>query len=371
MEGLIDCFQRAVHTATAGSLLPVCDWSEWVFKPQKGRKDNTYASSTVLSTAHRYMNSTGLKVDIPAWTHTLIHTVHSDPLCPPQITDMKCVSGWLHVTFHSDDTGNTQEGVFIKPVGVFETCFSEKFGTPRQSMYSLDARGTIHLYNHISPDSLLGITTFSHIWVLFLFHEAQGSLQAKVRPPRLDGVKQGVFATRTPHRPNPIGMSVLRVLEVTERLIRVSGVDVITGTPVLDIKPYHPADLVPDAQFPAYIHIPLDLLQVLYRPEAEHTIRSLCSSGKLTHYGPTDDIIPIISSILAQDPSTIHSKSTRPTEEIAGLSFDTLDIVYIRKPPVVEVVEATWVQERREGRGELRTERWMKEVMQRIDGFNQ
>lgn len=323
------------------------------------------ASSTVLSTVHRYMHATGLKADINAWTNSLVDIARKDANFPETICDIQCASGYLVVSVN-DQTETTSTAVSLQPIGEFETCFPEKFGTPRQSQYAIDARGIIRLHPHISPDSLLGLESFSHVWVLFLFHEAQGSLQAKVRPPRLDGAKQGVFATRTPHRPNPIGMSVLRLLGVEGREIRVTGVDVITGTPVLDIKPYHPADLVPGAGFPEYISTPLDLLEVVYRPEAEATIRQLCATGKLVYYQSKDDIIPVISSILAQDPASLHSKTCRPGLEVSGLSFDTLDLVYLRRPPVVEVVEVQHNPQRK-GRGELRTRAWLEGVRKRLE----
>lgn len=369
IEELIGCFKRAVNSATEGGIMPICVWSEWEFKAQTGKKAGDWVSSTVLSTVHRYMHASGLKADIAAWTTALIDIAKRDPQFPAGISDLKCASGYLVVFAEAvsrPDTAQTTT-ISMQPIGEFDTCFPEKFGTPRQSQYAIDARGTIRLYSHISPDSLLGIETFSHIWVLFLFHEAQGSLQAKVRPPRLDGLKQGVFATRTPHRPNPIGMSVLRVIGIEGGEIKVTGVDVITGTPVLDIKPYHPADMVPGACFPEYISTPLDLLQVIYRPEAECAIRDLCAAGKLVHYQSTDDIIPILTSILAQDPASVHSKTCRPDLEISGLSFDTLDIVYMRRPPVVEIVEVQW-NPMRKGRGELRTQAWLENVRKRL-GF--
>jgi len=363
---LVSCFQRAVTSATQAEVIPACVWSEWVFKPQTGKRAGDWVSSTVLSTVHRYMHTTGLKADITVWTNSLIDIARKDAHLPETIRDLQCASGYLVVCTEVGSRPETgQTAVSLQPIGEFETCFSEKFGTPRQSQYAIDARGTIRLHPHISPDSLLGLEHFSHIWVLFLFHEAQGSLQAKVRPPRLDGLKQGVFATRTPHRPNPIGMSVLRLLAIEEREVRVTGVDVITGTPVLDIKPYHPADLVPGAGFPDYISTPLDLLEVVYRPEAETTIRELCATGKLVHYQPGNDIIPIITSILAQDPASVHSKTCRPGLEISGLSFDTLDLVYLRRPPVVEVVEAQYNPQRK-GRGELRTRAWLEDVRKRL-----
>ncbi len=150
--------------------------------------------------------------------------------------------------------------IAMNPIGVIQTCFTEKFGVPRQSLMVKSARGVIRLdreYSH--PDTLLHLEGFSHLWVIYLFHKGQNeNHQAKwtntIQPPRIDAPKRvGVFASRSPHRPNPIGMSVVR-LESIRKIhsggieIEVSGVDILDGTPVLDIKPYVPyADCVTDA----------------------------------------------------------------------------------------------------------------------------
>lgn len=150
------------------------------------------------------------------------------------------------------------------------------------------------------------------MWVVFLFHEAVGSEQTKVRPPRLGGEKRGVFATRSPHRPNPIGMSVFRLLRISGRDLIVSGVDVITGTPVLDIKPYHPADSIPAAVYAPYINTPLDLLTVSFRPEARSQLEEALEQGKLAFYAPGENVVGVLESILAQDSATVYSKEQRP-----------------------------------------------------------
>ena len=143
----------------------------------------------------------------------------------------------------------------VEPIGYIKTDFKEKFGIPRQSGRVPELKGEIiFLPKYRSPDSLRGIEGFSHLWILFDFslsHREEWS--PTVRPPRLGGNERvGVFASRSPFRPNSIGLSVVRLegIRRTEEhgdTLLVSGVDMIDGTPILDIKPYLLSDSVPDA----------------------------------------------------------------------------------------------------------------------------
>jgi tRNA-Thr(GGU) m(6)t(6)A37 methyltransferase TsaA len=150
--------------------------------------------------------------------------------------------------------------ITFSPIGVLETCYLEKFGVPRQSLMVSSARGVIRFKKEFSsPECFLHLDGFSHLWVIYVFHKAQnenhpGAWSPTIAPPRLEApAKVGVFASRSPHRPNPIGLSVVKIEEVRKKAdgeieIEVSGVDILDGSPVLDIKPYLPyADGVPAA----------------------------------------------------------------------------------------------------------------------------
>ena len=144
----------------------------------------------------------------------------------------------------------------VKPIAYIETDFKEKFGIPRQSgrAPSLTAK-IVFTPEYRNAEALREIEGFSHLWLLFDFslaHKTEWS--ATVRPPRLGGNKRvGVFASRSPFRPNPIGLSCVRLLRVEQTdtegaVLIVSGADLLDGTPILDIKPYLPfADCIPDA----------------------------------------------------------------------------------------------------------------------------
>jgi tRNA (adenine37-N6)-methyltransferase len=137
--------------------------------------------------------------------------------------------------------------VTFHPIGVMRTPFTERVSAPRQPYASDGAEGTIELYpGHDFEHALSDLETWNHIWVLFWFH-LNASWRPKVLPPR-STKRRGVFSTRSPHRPNAIGLSVLRLDAVRGLSLSVRGVDMIDGTPVLDIKPYLPfADAIPEA----------------------------------------------------------------------------------------------------------------------------
>lgn len=144
----------------------------------------------------------------------------------------------------------------MKIIGHIETDFKEKFGIPRQSGLVKESRGRILFEKEYNvPEAFRGLEDFSHIWVLWQFSEAvRETWSPTVRPPLLGGNKRmGVFATRSPFRPNSVGLSALKLegVEFSEKegvVLHVSGADLLDGTPVYDIKPYLPyADSIPDA----------------------------------------------------------------------------------------------------------------------------
>ena len=146
----------------------------------------------------------------------------------------------------------------IRPVAYIHTDFPTKFGIPRQSGLTGDLEAKIVFEPEFSnPEAIRGIEEFSHLWLIWEFSEnvrKPGNWSATVRPPRLGGnMRVGVFAPRSPFRPNPLGLSVVTLkrveyLENGAPVLVVTGADMMDGTPVFDIKPYVPyADSVPDA----------------------------------------------------------------------------------------------------------------------------
>ena len=146
--------------------------------------------------------------------------------------------------------------ITMHTIAHIRTDLPEKFGVPRQSGLVPQLQGTIVFEpDYRNPDALRGLEGFSHLWLIFRFHRAEREgWSPTVRPPRLGGNRRmGVFATRSPFRPNNLGLSCVKLEGVSrdEKLgpvIRVSGADLVDGTPILDIKPYLPyADFPRDA----------------------------------------------------------------------------------------------------------------------------
>lgn len=136
-------------------------------------------------------------------------------------------------------------GIIVSPIGVIHSCFTEKFGIPRQPGMVESATARLELYSEYGREEMVrGLEQFTHIWVHFLFHQAIAEgWKPTVRPPWLGGRKRvGVFASRSPHRPNHIGMSAVRLEKIAVEkgtyFLELSGVDFLDKSPVLDIKPY-------------------------------------------------------------------------------------------------------------------------------------
>ncbi|MBE6986285.1 MAG: tRNA (N6-threonylcarbamoyladenosine(37)-N6)-methyltransferase TrmO [Ruminococcaceae bacterium] len=183
----------------------------------------------------------------------------------------------------------------IRPIARIQSDFPTKFGIPRQSGLVEELRATIIFEPEFrNPDTLRGIEDFSHLWLIWYFSEAvRDDWSPTVRPPRLGGnTRMGVFATRSPFRPNSLGLSCVRLLgtEVTEKLgtvIHIGGADLMDGTPIFDIKPYIPySDCHPHAlggftdtagDFLLEVNFPTALLQLLPHEKQQAAI------GVLSH----------------------------------------------------------------------------------------
>lgn len=175
------------------------------------------------------------------------------------------------------------EEIVMRPIGRVQSCYPEKFGVPRQSGLVPSARGRIVLNaEYRREEALRGLEGFSHLWVVFLFDQVpEGEERLSVRPPRLGGNERvGVWATRSPFRPNRIGLSVVKLEGIVGEgeeapWLNVSGLDLVDGTPVLDLKPYVPyADRVEEATGGFAEGAP-DRLEVRVAEDAEEAFKTL------------------------------------------------------------------------------------------------
>lgn len=193
------------------------------------------------------------------------------------------------------------ESLTIEPIGIVRTPYPEKFSVPRQPGLVTCDDSYIELqgaYN--AEEALRELDSFSHLWLIWHFHHATAKTGVTtVRPPRLGGnQKVGVFASRSPFRPNPLGLSVVKLRDVLQVdgqwRIRISGADLVDQTPLLDIKPYVPySDAIPEA-LGGYAHSAPAPLQVVFSEDAQATLLQL---------GPKSETMQqLISEVLSQDP---------------------------------------------------------------------
>lgn len=172
----------------------------------------------------------------------------------------------------------------LRPIGVVHSPFKDRLSAPRQPTAGAGVPGTLELFQTSGIEyALLDLDSFRFIWVLFWFHENRG-FRPKVQPPRSEK-KRGVFATRSPYRPNPIGMSAVQLLGIEGRRLHVQNLDMLDQTPILDLKPYIPyTDSIPDAgngwldqQAPPVD--PLPNHEVLFTPHAQEQLAFLAARG--------------------------------------------------------------------------------------------
>lgn len=212
-------------------------------------------------------------------------------------------------------------------IGVVHSCFKEKFGIPRQAGVASEARATVELFPPFGcQEALQGLEGFSHLWIIFEFHQAirkdkpdtghAVNWRPTVRPPRLGGNRRiGVFASRSPFRPNPIGLSAVALDKIEAHdgvyTLQIRGADLLDGTPVLDIKPYLPyADAIPDARGGYASAAPEALTEVRFHASVESAMARLEAGGY-------PGLRRLIEQVLSQDPRPAYlaGRDGEPTGE--------------------------------------------------------
>ncbi|CAB0149773.1 tRNA (adenine(37)-N6)-methyltransferase [Pseudidiomarina piscicola] len=213
----------------------------------------------------------------------------------------------------------------IEPIGEIRSPYSEKFAVPRQPGLVTAAKATVVLDgSYAGSETTRGLAQFSHIWVLFLFHHnLEQGWQPLVRPPRLGGnQKLGVFATRSTFRPNGIGMSVVKLLDIEQQaeqtLLHVEGGDWVNGTPVVDIKPYVPyADAIPEAQAGFAQEPPAAAMPVIFTSAARQSLQQLAATY------PQLELL--ITQVLQGDPRPAYQQ-LKPSNKLYGVRLYDLNV---------------------------------------------
>ncbi|HEI8868352.1 tRNA (N6-threonylcarbamoyladenosine(37)-N6)-methyltransferase TrmO [Serratia sp. AKBS12] len=207
-------------------------------------------------------------------------------------------------------------------IGTIRSPYKEKFAVPRQPGLVEDGGGELVLlppYNQ--AEAVRGLGDFSHLWVMFIFHQTMdGGWRPTVRPPRLGGnARVGVFATRSTFRPNPLGMSLVELsgirIKGSEVVLELGSLDLVDGTPVVDIKPYLPfAESQPQAIAGFAQDAPPADMPVCFSPQAEQQL-----NDNLARY---PNLRRFISQVLAQDPRPAYRKGEKNERDYAVWLLD-------------------------------------------------
>lgn len=218
-------------------------------------------------------------------------------------------------------------------IATIRSDFPTKFGIPRQSGLVEELRATVVFEpEYRNPDALRGLEDFSHLWLIWQFSEAvRDKWSPTVRPPRLGGnTRMGVFATRSPFRPNPIGLSCVRLEGIRREpelghVLEVSGADLMDGTPILDIKPYIPyADCHPDAAAGFTAQTQTHRLQVECPPELWEAVPAAERDG--------------LRGVLENDPRPSYQHDP---ERVYGMEFSGLEVHFVVDGAVLTVTGIT------------------------------
>lgn len=221
-------------------------------------------------------------------------------------------------------------------IGTLRSCFREKFGTPRQPHLVPGATASLKIARQYQPEqSLAGLDGFDYVWLISYFHlNTNTRFSSKVHPPRLEGKTIGLFASRSPHRPSPLGLSLAKLVKVEGDTVYFSGIDLVDGTPILDIKPYIPdGDCRPNASAGWTAGVPFPSLKVKFSPKALADIAVAEKRLKRS------DLQQLLSDILSQDLRNPRDKSQKKDGVELGFFLHDFDAHYMVRDGTATVLE--------------------------------
>jgi tRNA-Thr(GGU) m(6)t(6)A37 methyltransferase TsaA len=238
-----------------------------------------------------------------------------------------------------------------KPIGYFSSCFKVKNATPRQGNLCPLGKGKFTFtFGHNPAHALEDLKDFSHVWLLFLFHENRekplniDTMKMKIRPPRLMGDRVSIFATRTPHRPNKIGLSRAKIDKIDGPTIYFSGIDLIEGTPIIDIKPYIPEyDSIPEKEcrVAKWITSPNTITKVTFTEDAIKELKEFLP--KCEYYHTMEETMDAITQILQLDPRSVSRKKSNI--EKYAFYVDNLNVIVVIKEGECTVTKVEYISD--------------------------
>jgi len=265
----------------------------------------------------------------------------------------------------------------FEPIGYLKSCFQARNGTPRQAGLAPSAQATLELCSsHLNnPEfSLEGLEGFSHVWLIFVFHldrhaqqalgtePSEAMVKSKISPPRLGGEKLGLFATRSPHRPVPVGLSLVKLESIDGGTLRFEGVDLVDGTPVLDVKPFiptwdNPVRLEQDTQaHRSELRVPQwaepeaifqEGLRVVLTPRSQAHLDTIYEGGRFKEclLESRDKFMTVLAELLAAEPRSRYRRD-KCSDRLYFVELDGLHVtLWFDGEQGEEIAEVLRIQE--------------------------
>lgn len=239
--------------------------------------------------------------------------------------------------------------LFCRPLGYIRTAYPTKNGTPRQGAVCTQLRAELRISQDVFSNpshSIQGLEDFQYVWLIFWFHlngnsSSESPLKAKIRPPRMGGRSTGVFSTRSPHRPNPIGLTLACLEQVSGDTLILTGVDLVDGTPVLDVKPFiasydspaiEPNNSVQRNTWVTRVEEDRLLHRVVFTAEAQQALAEFhkrCGPQmcpKCLEFSEESTLLSAIDDLLKSDLRSVYRKSEKCSDRIHFLTVDRVKL---------------------------------------------
>jgi tRNA (adenine37-N6)-methyltransferase len=252
------------------------------------------------------------------------------------------------------ESKKADNSMILKCIGTIVSPYTKRMGTPRQGALAPASRAFIQF--SIPFEAVEGLEQYSHLWIIFEFHantDQASSKKTKIRPPRGGGIRVGQLATRSPHRPNALGLSLVKIagIDAKNKRLHISALDLVNGTPVYDIKPCVPWD-IPGHFDGVSLHVPDwveqddSLRKVVFTKSSEQDLRNMISENRLGPlYNQNNDgfqgAIETLEQVLAQDPRASNKRgtSTQKGEATYKIIFVGTQVEFRVTEGVVEIMQ--------------------------------